>query len=366
MSKSALYSKYRPTQLSEIVGQDQFRATLLQSSANNRFSHSYLLCGEKGSGKTSSARIIANLINCENVRDGKVCMNCRSCKVIQNGSTMDIVELDGATQRKVEDINVLIENASWSPQELKKKVFIIDESHQLSSTAISSLLKITEEPPEYLIFIFCTTEFDKTPETILTRCQKYMFGKIKSGDICNRLKFISQKEGIKITDESLFILSQLGRGSMRDAIGYLDQISMAANEKEITEEFVNKYFCVVDRKGIYDIIESMIAGDYSMILEKCNDMIVASVDVRNVLYEISEVFRNIMVIKIQGEKTKLVDLPDHEVKRIFKFSQSMGLGQLDKLSKEFSTIEKELTYSINKRLIMESTLIRCTARINSK
>jgi DNA polymerase-3 subunit gamma/tau len=366
MSKDALYLKHRPTQLDDIVGQKNFVQTIKQASKHDKYVHAYLLCGTKGCGKTSSSRIIANLLNCIDVKDGRVCGKCEACLTIPFGSAVDVVELDGATKRKVEDINNLIESASWSPQSLKRKVFTIDDCHQLSSTAISSLLKIVEEPPEYLTFIFCTTEPDKIPDTILSRSQRHMFNKISSGDIAGRLKFISESEGIKIEEAALFTLAKMGRGSMRDAIVYLEQIATAAGDKEITERAAYKYFGVADRRGVYDLVESMTGGDYSMVMEQCNDMIVASVDVRSLLYEVSEIFRNISMVKIQGEKTKLVDLPDHEVQKLSKLGQRMRLGQLDKLSREFSTIEKELTFSINKRWIVESTLVRCTAMLANK
>ena len=366
MSKKSLYLKYRPTQLDDLVGQDNFVKTIKQASKFDKYAHAYLLCGTKGCGKTSSSRILANLLNCENVLDGKVCGNCQACKTIPFGAAMDVIELDGAKQRKVEDINTLIESASWSPQELKKKVFTVDECHQLSSTAISSLLKIVEEPPEYLVFIFCTTEPDKIPDTILSRSQRHMFSKIQSKEIAGRLSYIAGKENIKIEEGALFSLAKMGRGSMRDAIGYLEQMGTVAGFDNITESAVNKYFGAADRKGVYDMVGSMSTGDYSMVLEQCNDMIVGSVDIRSLLYEISEVVRSIMMIKMQGEKTKLVDLPDHEIQKLVALSKNMGISQLIGLSKEFSTIEKELTYSINNRLVLESTLIRCTAKLQQK
>jgi len=366
MSKKSLYLKYRPKNLDDLVGQNNFVSTIRQASKYKKFAHSYLLCGTKGCGKTSSARIIANLLNCVDVKDGKVCGDCPACNKIPTGASMDVVELDGAKQRKVEDINNLLESATWSPQELKKKVFTIDEAHQLSSTAISSLLKIVEEPPEYLTFIFCTTEPDKIPDTILSRSQRHVFHKISSKEIAARLRYICTEEGILSDDESLYSIAKMGRGSMRDAIGYLEQIDTVVGEEEITEDLVYKYFGIADRKGVYDLIYSMLKSDFSMVMEQCNDMIVGSVDIRGLLYEISEVFRGILMIKTQGEKTRLVDLPDHEIQKIVKLSKGINLSQLNALSKEFSTIEKELKYSINKRLVLESTLVRCTARFLQK
>jgi DNA polymerase-3 subunit gamma/tau len=368
MGKDTLYLKWRPKQLDDLVGQPNLVQTLKQASISNKFAHAYLFSGNKGCGKTTSARIVANLMNCDDPKDGKVCGNCKACKTIPYGVAMDVVELDGAKQRKVEDINNLIDTASWSPQELKKKVFIIDECHQLSGTAISSLLKIVEEPPEYLTFIFCTTELQKIPDTILSRSQRHVFHKISSKAIAGRLSYIAKEESINVDEGSLHAIAQLGRGSMRDAIGYLEQIATAAGNSAISEEKVYKYFGVADRKGIYNIIQSMTTENYSLLLDQVNDMLVASVDIRSILYEISEVFRNILVIKAQGGETRLVDLPDHEIKTLVKFGEmkNMGLGQLDRLAKDFSTIEKELEYSINKRWILESTLVRCTARLNLK
>jgi len=366
MSKNSLYLKYRPTQLDDLVGQRNIVSTIKQASKNDRYAHSYLFCGTKGCGKTSSARIVANLMNCENVQDGKVCGECPACKSIPFGSAVDVKELDGAKQRKVEDINSLIDSASWSPQELKKKVFIIDECHQLSSTAISSLLKIVEEPPEYLVFIFCTTEQDKIPDTIQSRSQRHLFHKIPSNLIAQRLKYIAEQEKINVEEGAFHSLARLGRGSMRDAIGYLEQISTAAGDREVTEKAVYKYFGVADRKGVYDLVESMAKADYVMVLEQCNDMIVGSADLKSILYEITEVFRGIQVIKLSGEKTRLVDLPDHEIKKLVDLGRRMTLGQINAMSDDFTEVEKKLTYSINKRLVLESALIRCTARFKKK
>ena len=366
MSKQSLYLKFRPSQLEDLVGQKSFVQTMKQSCKYDRYAHAYMLSGTRGCGKTSSARIIANLMNCENIQDGKVCGSCKACQTIPLGLSMDVVELDGGQKGKVEDVTNLIESATWSPQELKKKIFIIDECHRLTPSAISALLKITEEPPSYLVFIFCTTEPEKMPVAILSRTQNHQFHQISSIDIAKRLKYISEKEGIKVDDGALMVVARTGRGSMRDAISALEKIAIAAGEGSITEAAATKFLGVADRRGIYEIIGSMLKGNYSLVMDQCNDMIVASVDVHSLLFETSEAFRNIFMTKLQGEKTKLVDLPDHEIKKLAELGKSIDLGQLDKLSREFSTIEKELTFSINKRWIVESILIRCTARLEKK
>ena len=358
-----LFLKYRPSKLSELVGHRNFVETIKKSASMNRFSNAYLLCGKKGSGKTSSARILANVMTCEGFSDGKTCGDCISCKRARNGGSIDIIEVDGAKQRKAEEISVLIENASWTPRELSKKIIIIDEAHQLSSTAISSLLKIVEEPPEYLVFIFCTTEYDKIPDTIISRTQRFIFKSISSGDIFSRLKHVSGEENIKIGDKAIISLAKLARGSLRDALVYLEQIGTIADGRSINENSINKYFGIIDRKGIYELVLSMINGEYSSILDKCNDIILGGVDIKGALYEISEVFRSIMVIKIQGEDSKVVDLPDYEIKKISQIGKLISISDINLLSSEFSSVDRELKYSLNKRLILESTLIKCSAKL---
>lgn len=357
MSKETLYLKYRPMQLDDVVGQKFTTATLKQASIHNKFTHAYLLCGNRGCGKTTSGRILANLVNCENPKDGRVCGICRACKTIQSGVAMDFVELDGAANGNVENIQELIDGANWSPTELKKKIYLIDECHQLSSKAISALLKIVEEPPEYLIFIFCTTDPKKIPPTILSRAQRFNFKKITSKDIVERLNYIATQENIKITEAALFELAKISRGHMRDAIMSLEQISTMANGKEITEVHVQKYFGLSDRQGILQIISAMVDGNVSLVMDQVNDAIVASADLELFVYEITEALRSIMILKAQNGQTKLIDLPEHEIKILAKIGESIKMGQLDKLSRLFSTIKKELEFSINDRWILESTLI---------
>ena len=223
--RKSLYLKYRPIQLEDIVGQRHIVATLKQASVNKEFSHAYLFSGHHGSGKTTTARILSCLMECENIKDGKVCGTCRSCRTIHAGVCSDVKELDGATNRGIDNVKMLIDAAQWSPQEFKKKIYLIDEAHQLSKEAISALLKIMEEPPSYLAFILCTTEINKILPTILSRCQRFNFAKIGSKDIAQRLIFISKNESINIEDDAISIISKMARGSMRDAIGYLEQIA---------------------------------------------------------------------------------------------------------------------------------------------
>lgn len=361
MSKNTLYLKYRPFQLNEIVGQQYTVNTLKQASIQNKFVHSYLFGGLKGSGKTSIARIVANLLTCDNPVDGVLCGKCMACTKIHNGNAIDIIELDGAKNGTVEHVQELIESASWAPTELKKKIFIIDEAHVLTSRAISALLKIVEEPPEYVTFIFCTTDTDKIPDTILSRSQRFTFGRISVKDIVSRLRVISNKENIKIADPALYAIAKIGRGSMRDSIMCLEQISVSASGIEIDDSTVYKYYGMVDRKGVFEIVKSIVECNVSLLMDQVNDLVMANTDAKSILYEISELFRNLMVLKAQKGATKLIDLPDHEIQVLSSLGASIKFNQLEKLSRAFSEIEKELEYGINKRWVMESTLLKCAA-----
>lgn len=365
MKESALYNRYRPNQLEDLVGQKNVVATLTQASINDRFSQTYIFTGNRGCGKTTTARIVANLLTCENVKGGKVCGKCRACQIVPSGMAMDVIELDAAKNRDVEHMESLIEGAQWSPTEFKKKVYIIDECHQLSGKAISALLKITEEPPPYVTFIFCTTDVHKIPDTILSRSQRFNFRKITAKEMVGRLRFIADSEKIKINDAALFAIAKISRGCLRDGIVPLEQVATLMGSKDITEEIVQKYFSIPDRQAIFQMVKSMITGNIALLLDQVNDLIMASADVEAIAFEVSEIFRSIMLLKAQGD-TRLLDIPDHEIEELKKLAEPVKLGQLDKLSRLFSSIRKEITYSINERWILESTLIHCLALLRKK
>jgi DNA polymerase-3 subunit gamma/tau len=361
MSKAVLYLKYRPFQLSEVVGQDFIVQTLRKASQDNSFVHAYLFGGIKGCGKTSMARILANLLTCENSKDGVLCRECKACKSIRAGTATDIVELDGAKNGKVEHVQELINGAQWTPANLKRKIYIIDEAHQLTPRAISALLKIVEEPPSYLSFIFCTTEVNKIPDTILSRSQRFVFRKIQSRDIVGRLRYIADRESIQITDEALGSIARLGRGSLRDAIGYLEQIATIGAGNKITDSSICKYFSVIDRQALFNIIGAIKSCNVPLLMDQVNDMVMASADTESVLYELSELLRSAMVISAQRGETKLIDLPDVEIEKLTEFTNGLKLGHLTKVAGVFASTKQELEYGINSRWVMESNLIKCAA-----
>jgi len=360
-SKQSLYLKYRPVQLDDVVGQKHVVATLKAASLKGEFSHAYLFSGFHGTGKTSMGRILSSLMECENIKDGKVCGKCRSCQTIHSGVCSDVKEVDGASNRGIDNVKSLIDAAQWSPQEFKRKVYLIDECHCLTKEANSALLKILEEPPAYLSFILCTTEINKMLPTILSRCQRFNFTKILSKDIAQRLMLIAKNENINIEEDAVNVMAKMARGSMRDAIGYLEQIGTVAASKKITAPSIQRYFGVTDRLAIFNIVKSIMDGNLSLILDQVNDIMMASADCKQILLEISEMFRNIMVIKAQNGDSKNIDLPDYEIQELKKLGESLSLSQVLKLAHLFADIEKKISFNINERWITEAALINCVS-----
>lgn len=363
MAKQSLYLKYRPFQVDNIVGQNHVVVTLKNAAINNHFSHAYLFSGNHGCGKTSTARILANLLTCENKKDSVVCGKCHACQTIHSGKSVDVKELNGATSRGIDDIKSLIESAQWSPQELNKKVFIIDECHQLTKEATSALLKILEEPPSYLVFILCTTDLHKILPTILSRCQRYNFKRITSSVISSRLSFIAKQEKINIDESGISLIARASRGSMRDAISYLDHVQTLANGRKADAKNLSSLFGMVQRVGILELVLSIKACDIPKILDTVNDMVLAGADLQSVMYELSEVFRTLMVLKAKNNDASKIDLPPSEIDELKKMGESLTLGQLYKLANVFGDIEKKMSFNINERWIMEATLIKCAATL---
>lgn len=362
-----LYLKFRPKDLDEVVGQKHIVATLKKASINNKFVHSYLFSGNRGCGKTTCARIVANLMNCENPKNGKLCGECIACKTIPNKMSMDVIEPDGATNRGIESIRSLKDSANFFPSQLKYKVYIIDECHMLTTEAWNALLAIVEEPPPYLKFIFCTTEPRKVIETISSRCQRFNFVKIDNQSMVKRLRYIADEESINIEDDALFLISKISRGILRDAIVSLEQISTVADGKKITAKHIQMFFGAADRQGIFNIVKSVVDGNVALVMDQVNDLVVASADIKQIISEISGVFRDVMLLKIPNIKNSLVDLPDNEIEELKKIGESISMDKMYKIARLFSETENQMEYHINERLIMEATLIYCSnALINKK
>ena len=292
----ALYRKYRPKDFNEVYGQDVVKKTIINEINNDMISHAYLFCGPRGTGKTSVAKLVAKLVNCEHSHDGIACNECESCKQINDNSNLDVVEIDAASNNGVDEIRELKDKIKFLPTVSKYKVYIIDEVHMLSMGAFNALLKTLEEPPKHIIFILATTEVHKIPITIISRCQRFDFKKISNEQIYNRLKYIVDKENIKIEDSALKEISTLTDGGLRDAIGLLDKL-ISYTDELITQDIVHTVNYTVTKSDIDKIIKFLYKNDIKGYIDKINELDEQGKDLVKFIDEIIIRLRNILINK---------------------------------------------------------------------
>ena len=288
----ALYRKYRPSNFEEVIGQEVIKKTIINEINNNKISHAYLFCGPRGTGKTSIAKLIAKLINCENQKDGVPCGKCTSCLSYKN--SVDIIEIDAASNNGVEEIRELRNKVNLLPANSKYKVYIIDEVHMLSIGAFNALLKTLEEPPAHVVFILATTEINKIPITIVSRCQRFDFNKIPSKKIYEKLKIISKQENINITEEALHEISNLTDGGLRDAIGLLDKAMAYTNDK-ITEDIIHEINYSVTKRDIKKILESIYSNNIKEYVEIIDKLDEKGKDLNKLVDELIIMLRDILL-----------------------------------------------------------------------
>lgn len=270
MEYISLYRKYRPTSFNDVVGQKPIIKTLLNSIQQGKIAHAYIFSGSKGIGKTSIAKILAKAINCTNSKSGDACNECETCKLINNNQVTDIVELDAASNNGVEEVRKIIESVAFLPVQLKYKVYIIDEAHMLTTSAWNALLKTIEEPPHHVIFIFATTEINKIPATILSRCQNFQFARMTDNDANEIISKVVKVENIKINQECINKIIQLGNGSARDLLSILDQLCLYTNNN-ITIDSINEIFGLVDTENKISLINKILQGNLNLIINEVNN-----------------------------------------------------------------------------------------------
>ena len=291
----ALYRKWRPQTFDEVVGQKHITDTLKNQIKNNRLSHAYLFIGTRGTGKTTCARILAKAVNCENPLDGNPCGVCPACRGISEGRVMDVVELDAASNNSVDNVRALRDEAVFSPATVKKRVYIIDEVHMLSTSAFNALLKILEEPPEHLLFILATTELQKVPATILSRCQRHSFKRIDSAMIGEYLEYIASKEGFRLSRDAAGLIARLADGGVRDALSLLDQCS--ANEN-IDLEAVYSAMGLAGNKRTIELMEKIIAHETARALKDFNALWMDGKDPAVLLGELNNLMRDTLMMQV--------------------------------------------------------------------
>ncbi|MBF0511796.1 MAG: DNA polymerase III subunit gamma/tau [Candidatus Omnitrophica bacterium] len=309
MSYLVLARKYRPQNFEEVVGQGHITELLRKSIESGRIAHAFLFCGPRGIGKTSCARILAKSLNCQTGPTLKPCGTCPACQEITNTNSFDVIEIDGASNRGIDEIRTLRENVKFAPSYGRYKIYIVDEVHMLTTDAFNALLKTLEEPPEHVKFIFATTEVHKVPATILSRCQRFDFKRISVESIMANLKSICEKENVKANEEALFAIAKAAGGSMRDALSILDQLS-ALSEKGIDPADVFSMLGMVEVEFLFDLTDALIARSCVKALDILNQIIERGKDIKQLGKDLTEHFRHLMIVKVGGASlNSLIDYP---------------------------------------------------------
>ena len=362
MAYTALYRKFRPTTFADVVGQEHITKTLRNQIIADRVGHAYLFNGGRGTGKTSSAKILARAINCLNPKDGEPCNECEICRGALNGSLTDIVEMDAASNNSVEDIRSIREEVNFLPTKAKYRVYIIDEVHMLSPGAFNALLKTLEEPPEHVKFILATTEPQKLPATILSRCQRFDFKRISNEDIIKRLKVVCNESNIEITDSALNIIAVLSEGAMRDALSILERC-IQDGENKIDEDKIKDLVGIPKIAFVNSITEAIIDYDIDKALKSMDDILNEGKDLNNFLWEIIKYIKDILIYK----SSKKADLySEDEIANINAISEKVTKEKLVNLIYELSKLETDMKWSTQKTIMFQAGIIKlCSNEFDS-
>ena len=364
MGYTALYRKFRPLCFSEMVGQEHITRTLKNQIIANRVGHAYLFNGGRGTGKTSAAKILARAINCLNPKDGEPCNECEICKGAISGSLTDIVEMDAASNNSVEDIRSIREEVNFLPTKAKFRVYIIDEVHMLSTGAFNALLKTLEEPPEHVKFILATTEPQKLPATILSRCQRFDFKRISNEDIIKRLKIVCEESNIEITAGAMQIIAVLSEGAMRDALSILERC-IQDGENKIDEDKIKDLVGIPKITYIHHLTEAIIQYDVEKALKSIDEVLNEGKDIVNFLWELIKYVKDVLVFQTAG---KLDLYSPEELEKIQELSQKVSKEKLISIIYELSELENNLKWSTQKVIMFQAGIIKlcCQRQENTK
>ena len=357
MSYLVLARKYRPQTFADVVKQDHVTQTLSHAISSGRVAHAILFTGPRGTGKTTIARILAKAMNCQQGPTVSPCNVCRSCMEITSGQAVDVFEIDGASNNSVDQVRDLRDNVRYMPSHSRYKIYIIDEVHMLTAAAFNALLKTLEEPPAHVLFMFATTEPQKIPLTILSRCQRHDLRRIDTRSILEHLQALCVKEAVDIPPESLLIVSQEAGGSMRDALSLLDQI-LSFSEGKITHDLVISLLGVIDRQFLFDFSQAVLNGDIAEILNLLETGYENGLDLKRLYSSLVEHFRNLLVVKISKKAQKLVDVPLHEIDRMQQQVKSVSVSSLNHIFDMLFSEEATLRYSSLPRLALELVFFR--------
>ena len=361
MGYTALYRKFRPTTFQEMVGQEHITRTLRNQIMANRVGHAYLFNGGRGTGKTSSAKILARAINCLNPQDGEPCNECEICKAALNGSLTDIVEMDAASNNSVEDVRAIREEVNFLPTKAKYRVYIIDEVHMLSSGAFNALLKTLEEPPEHVKFILATTEPQKLPATILSRCQRFDFKRISNEDIIKRLKIVCQESNIQATEGALNMVAVLSEGAMRDALSILERC-IQDGDNQIDEDKIKDLVGIPKFDLVNRMIQAMVAYHVEEAINVTNEIINQGKDLENFLWEMIKYTKDILIY----QSCQKLDLYNQaELEQIKTTAKQVTKERLVEFIYALSELQSNLKWSNQKSIVFQAGIIKLCANIKT-
>ena len=360
MAYKALYRTWRPQNFEGLIGQEHVSITLKNAILSGRISHAYLFTGPRGTGKTSTAKVLAKALNCETGPTATPCNHCRSCDLVNDGSAMDVYEIDAASNRGIDEIRELRENVKFSPAQSRYKIYIIDEVHMLTNEAFNALLKTLEEPPAHVVFVLATTEPHRIPATILSRCQRYDFRRVGLGELSDHLAHIARDSGIAATPEALRLIALQSDGGVRDAVSILDQCSVLGNDG-ITEKEVRELLGLIGQEAVYSLFAAVAERDGAKSLTVLEEQMVLGKDARQLLIELAGYCRSLMLFRAAPNLDSPV-LAAFSQERLAADSQKMGHAQLVRLVELFYEAANNARWSVDPRITAEMGLLTACAR----
>ncbi len=358
MSYTALYRKFRPDTFADVKGQDHIVTTLKNQLKANRIGHAYLFTGTRGTGKTTVAKIFARMVNCEEPTEDGPCGQCRSCRAIAAGASMNVIEIDAASNNGVDNIREIVEEVSYSPAEGKYKVYIIDEVHMLSIGAFNALLKTLEEPPSYVIFILATTEVHKLPVTILSRCQRYDFKRISIDTIVGRMQELIDTEKVQVEEKALRYIAKTADGSMRDALSLLDQCIAFHLGRELTYDKVLEVLGAVDTEVFSRLLRNVLERDALGCIQLLEEIVMQGRELTQFVTDFAWYLRNLMLVQASDDLEDVIDMSTDNLKRLKEEAQLADMDQIVRYIRIFSELSGQIRYASQKRILVEIALIK--------